>query len=575
MTTTDAPNPASQTSPSDYFADEDDLIPRHDTLKPVQVNLKLSPPPPPRQYLQVSYQSRGRSKSSNSPQIHPSQGDVVLVASLDGGRRWDIATEAGKQILPSLSDAEEEEEASTGVADSDPSTVRLRRRGWPLRPSAHPPMSSSLSPPSPLPSDPPLSHEPQMTLDLQSMAAAGLAAASLPAAAPATTAVPPTTPADDERGHELALTSLPSPNRLSVNGADGSLLLCPSQHPNPPPPHHQHQQSSPLHSDPLNSNLQRLDIRSPTAHNHGGELPPILGPPRSDPNGANRTHHHHQHQNQQNMPLPSIRSTLGDISTLTDHSSHRSLPMPHPPPAPYAQSPPGGMALPSLSNHTSPPISPNDRFRHDMPSPSSRGLSSLNPYYTYQSSNSSNSSGAPGRHSVDYSSSATETPGSDKCVMSPGSGSSVAERMSIDNMTNPIGTFVCNFAGCKALPFQTQYLLNSHANVHSSSRPHYCPVKGCPRAEGGKGFKRKNEMIRHGLVHDSPGYVCPFCPDREHKYPRPDNLQRYYHSHSNPPHLEIARFWLYRFTHSKASIPKRLGASSHITNSIMLLPSEF
>jgi hypothetical protein len=72
-----------------------------------------------------------------------------------------------------------------------------------------------------------------------------------------------------------------------------------------------------------------------------------------------------------------------------------------------------------------------------------------------------------------------------------------------------------------------QYLLNSHANVHSSIRPHYCPVKGCPRSEGGKGFKRKNEMIRHGLVHDSPGYVCPFCPDREHKYPRPDNLQRY------------------------------------------------
>jgi hypothetical protein len=39
--------------------------------------------------------------------------------------------------------------------------------------------------------------------------------------------------------------------------------------------------------------------------------------------------------------------------------------------------------------------------------------------------------------------------------------------------------------------------------------------------------KKKNEMIRHGLIHDSPGYVCPFCPDREHKYPRPDNLQRY------------------------------------------------
>jgi hypothetical protein len=68
---------------------------------------------------------------------------------------------------------------------------------------------------------------------------------------------------------------------------------------------------------------------------------------------------------------------------------------------------------------------------------------------------------------------------------------------------------------------------SSHANVHSQTRPHFCSVSGCPRAEGGKGFKRKNEMIRHGLVHASPGYVCPFCPDREHKYPRPDNLQRY------------------------------------------------
>ena len=68
---------------------------------------------------------------------------------------------------------------------------------------------------------------------------------------------------------------------------------------------------------------------------------------------------------------------------------------------------------------------------------------------------------------------------------------------------------------------------SSHANVHSQFRPYYCPVQGCPRSEGGKGFKRKNEMIRHGLVHDSPGYVCPFCPDQRHRYPRPDNLQRY------------------------------------------------
>lgn len=93
------------------------------------------------------------------------------------------------------------------------------------------------------------------------------------------------------------------------------------------------------------------------------------------------------------------------------------------------------------------------------------------------------------------------------------------------------GLFRCDFSGCNAPPFQTQYLLNSHTNVHSQNRPHYCPVEGCPRGEGGKGFKRKNEMIRHGLVHQSPGYVCPFCPDREHKYPRPDNLQRHVRVH--------------------------------------------
>ncbi|EEH42966.2 uncharacterized protein PADG_07786 [Paracoccidioides brasiliensis Pb18] len=73
--------------------------------------------------------------------------------------------------------------------------------------------------------------------------------------------------------------------------------------------------------------------------------------------------------------------------------------------------------------------------------------------------------------------------------------------------------------------------IDSHANVHSQNRPYYCPVKGCPRSEGGKGFKRKNEMKRHGLVHDSPGYVCPFCPDQQHTYPRPDNLQRHVRVH--------------------------------------------
>ncbi|CAG9979022.1 unnamed protein product [Clonostachys byssicola] len=110
-----------------------------------------------------------------------------------------------------------------------------------------------------------------------------------------------------------------------------------------------------------------------------------------------------------------------------------------------------------------------------------------------------------------------------------------------ESVIAPAPTYVCTFAGCKAPPFQTQYLLNSHANVHSSARPHYCPVQGCSRSEGGKGFKRKNEMIRHGLVHDSPGYVCPFCPDRDHRYPRPDNLQRHVRVHHSDENKDDPR----------------------------------
>ncbi|KIW21702.1 uncharacterized protein PV07_12865 [Cladophialophora immunda] len=96
-----------------------------------------------------------------------------------------------------------------------------------------------------------------------------------------------------------------------------------------------------------------------------------------------------------------------------------------------------------------------------------------------------------------------------------------------------LGPFKCTHDGCNVAPFQTQYLLNSHVNVHSNERTHFCAVQGCPRGYGGLGFKRKNEMIRHGLVHTSPGYMCPFCPKQSHRYPRPDNLQRHvrkYHS---------------------------------------------
>lgn len=100
----------------------------------------------------------------------------------------------------------------------------------------------------------------------------------------------------------------------------------------------------------------------------------------------------------------------------------------------------------------------------------------------------------------------------------PGSASNTSESASRQ--------YHCTFEGCTVPPFPTHDLLSSHSNIHRQPRPYYCPVRDCPRSEGGKGFERRYELIRHGIRHESPGYICPFCPDREHKYPKPDTLQR-------------------------------------------------
>lgn len=245
---------------------------------------------------------------------------------------------------------------------------------------------------------------------------------------------------------------------------------------------------------------------SPLLASVSGELPPLQ-------KELSRTEPKEQ--------LPSLRSTLGDINRLPP-AEKEPAPLPGPPPTFPGSSPANNFArfahLPP--NLPSSPVSPNDAYSRTL-SPHSTTSSSY--YYT--------PNGGHTHSGTEYSGSAAgETPNTEISGPAPANPTSAIDRMSIDGITNPqaiLSTYVCKFGGCTAAPFQTQYLLNSHANVHSSARPHYCSVKGCPRSEGGKGFKRKNEMIRHGLVHDSPGYVCPFCPDREHKYPRPDNLQRY------------------------------------------------
>ncbi|KAK3682624.1 hypothetical protein B0T22DRAFT_484662 [Podospora appendiculata] len=527
MSTTAAPN---LTHVSDHY-DPDEVLPQNSPcLQPIRPKLHLSPSPEPiiPDPTVSPPPSFGTKKSNRRMKVKPSQGDAVLVGFLDGGRQPEIAIIAGRQPLPSDTEAEDHYCSSDSDSDSSdggaaPRALHIGGRrgkgkgkgkggGWgrgrggvvDVDVDVDVDVEDRVRKDGPerkgLPSDP--AGDTAMGglgLDFKSLAAGALGLmVDDPAAQPELVKVESMSLDVDKKEAEdkvpLGLAPPANATKREEHGRDGW----------PPPvtlpPFSPRSICSPQEQGAILA-PPMMDMRSPpngiSPSSHSEGLPPIqmLGSPRSETNGQ--------------TSLPSLKSTLGDINQLTQNANKEQSRGSH---TSYPQSPPG--TLPRLPiMHASPPVSPADPFR------------SVHSYYYPTSS--------LHRSPVDYASSATETPGSDHSVASstPATSASIADRMSIDGLTNHQGTYVCKFDGCSAAPFQTQYLLNSHANVHSSARPHYCPVAGCPRSEGGKGFKRKNEMIRHGLVHDSPGYVCPFCPDREHKYPRPDNLQRHVRVH--------------------------------------------
>ncbi|KAI5928515.1 hypothetical protein F4810DRAFT_7502 [Camillea tinctor] len=477
--------------PGDIY-DPDEVFPRNSPLmKPIRPNFRPSPSPPGPLAPVSPSPTTGQKSSNRRRKVRPSQGDAVLIFHLDGGKHPDIAAEAASRPLDQSSEDDE-----PSASESDDETVDGSGEEEDVRSNEMSP--GSFSPFVKYPTD---STGPG-PIDLQSLATNALAA---------TNAISKSTDADEPQytNHDAPNTNRTRlPERLATNGGgkenvmrkdvDRPVLAAPIS---PYAAQGPQELYSPRRVPPSQVLMHPNKVKLPPSLTSGshGELPPIqVASPKSD------------------SPLPSIRSQLFDQLTGPTKDLTMRQALPHSPPAghPRMGSIPG--------NHTSPPISPDAIFRQGMPSPAS--MSGASPYYY-----SSASSASHHRSGLDYSSSSnTETPNTTD-MLTPAT--SITDRMSIDNVTNPPTGFVCTFQGCNAAPFQTQYLLNSHANVHSSARPHYCSVKGCPRSEGGKGFKRKNEMIRHGLVHDSPGYVCPFCPDREHKYPRPDNLQRHVRVH--------------------------------------------
>ncbi|KAI1133057.1 hypothetical protein F5Y10DRAFT_155605 [Nemania abortiva] len=464
--------------PASDIYDPDEVFPQNSPLmKPCVPKLKPSPSPP----------------AVPHPLILPSQGDAVLISHLDGGRRPEISQEAGHRPLDDTDDDNESE--VTDNEDSEDEGIR----------------SNAMSPL-------PISHinkavvesvpDTALVPDLRSLASNALTAIGVAGAINVDDLQSPGHEAQSPRRiSEIENLAISRQREMSISNTKRPVLAPPMSPYNSvhSPPGGFSPPQPPMPGQVL-MHPSSVIVRSPTslASGNHGELAPLqMASPRSDSSN--------------HEPLPSIRSQFPEQlqSSPKDLAVRPNL-FPHSPPAALSRSG-------AIPQHISPLVSPHDTSRIMLSPPNT--LPATSPF-SYPSANNHQSPLGPDfvghGTKLDRSSiSQIRTPPTDRTV----------DRMSIDSMTNPVGQFICTYQGCNAQPFQTQYLLNSHANVHSSARPHYCPVKGCPRSEGGKGFKRKNEMIRHGLVHDSPGYVCPFCPDREHKYPRPDNLQRHVRVH--------------------------------------------
>lgn len=485
MRTTSPPNPA-HVPISDLYDPDDVFTPNSPLMQPIRPVLQLTPSPPP---------------ESPNTKVKASLSDAVLVGQLDGGRHPELAIKAGQEPL-AYETEEDDGFASSNASDvSDTSdnsahtgasrqsgrgTHRDRRaqaRSLDLDPDR-----MACDPPNPADTEP---------LSLTSLARSALAAFEIPDPKPVSVDAGPTPPVTEN--DVVRERSIPAPLSKPVASRRDDR---PAQHTGFSPYSPQS-----IYSPGMGPIPPGMDARSPPGGppSHGEGLPPLqMNSPRSETNGQS---------------LPSIRaqfgSDFGQLPSIHQVADRDGLRISHPK---FPHSPPTPLPRLSSMHHASPPISPAETFRREPLSPY---ITATSPYYPPQN--------GYHRSPHDYASSATETPGSDQSGSTPAT--SIADKMNMGDMTSQQGVFVCKFSGCTAAPFQTQYLLNSHANVHSSARPHYCPVGGCLRSEGGKGFKRKNEMIRHGLVHESPGYVCPFCPDREHKYPRPDNLQRHVRVH--------------------------------------------
>jgi hypothetical protein len=360
-------------------------------LRAMKVNLTPSPSPPPAAPLpQVSPDSSPASpgrKSSNRQKSRPSQGDAVLVSFMDGGKRPEIARQAGAQ--PLASDNEEEEESVKGTEVN----MNVEKDGVDeLTALAQNALRATEGQTAQISSLPTL---------------AGLINKSN---------IPESTAMDGEPMEDVKPT-IPAITATYIGGP--------------------REQASPD------------TIVKPEIKTSEGELPPIL--PQSPQSNLSNGH--------ANTPitLPSISDQLGDINHLAEAAATAD--------SAFSQSPPGRPAPPRFSTipgQGSPPKSPHDSFRPQLPSPG-RGP----PYFYNPNSIRRPSQTEVGQYSgAEYStpSTNTETPSTDQSTPA-----APIDRMSIDGITNPqIGGFQCTYPGCTAQPFQTQVSSLFHSKAIQS-----------------------------------------------------------------------------------------------------------
>lgn len=463
----------------EYYDPEDDIRANHTPLfKAVEPKYTSTDTPPPLVLEETSESSAGSGRSVGQSRTaagkrrpgrtRPSQCDSVLISQLDPNRP-DIAAHAGQFALDSASQSEAEE-GDSGDEDGD----EVGRE--PMIDVEHGDVATH-----PLAAD--LKH------DMVRQASEALRYRI----------------GDDKMDVDKEnVDRTPDDSRPSTAEHTSPLPRVPLDL-KPPPRSLLHINTAPIRSPrPVRREEQDSIATSPalakfaiTQGNPDNVLPALQSPPRASsarsPEASGQT-------------LPSLKATLSHISDTSSngiahysansrHSPSMTRPSPGhmpsfgPSPASYRPSPStNGMSPPGMHTHRS-----YGSWPHPPPREGSQSTTTPSEYASNHSQSTPSSAITIPSPATSYHTpiSAHQRQNSEGTLQA-----NVASPIATGNGSLGTNVFKCTYSGCTAAPFQTQYLLNSHANVHSSSRPHFCPVELCNRGPGGKGFKRKNEMIR-------------------------------------------------------------------------------